>query len=160
MLATLTSRMPRPAAIARNYWGAIASLALTLTAGAALAGSLLGFSFADLALRSAAVVLAHIAALVVLLWPSVWVALRRLHDRQTPGWLCAVVYVATVFVFMLAYFGLPIELDAVPASLTAAPSLLLAIVAAWLIVELGIGRQATGELSPTVAATPLTAPAP
>ncbi len=108
-----------------TYWPSIPFVAVLLAAGvlplAAAASQLM-------------LALAEVSALSVLLWPVVAVAIRRLRDRRTHGWLCLPCYLACIVVLMAACFGKPVSLgDSTVAQML--PLVMLLFLTAWLIVD-------------------------
>jgi uncharacterized membrane protein YhaH (DUF805 family) len=112
---------PAPA----TYWPAIPLVAVLL------AGPILPFAATASPL---ALALGEAACLVLLLWPTAAIAIRRLKDRRTWGSLCLPFHLASIIVFMSAAFGKPVDLGASQA-IALVPLVLLLFLAAWLIVD-------------------------
>jgi uncharacterized membrane protein YhaH (DUF805 family) len=131
---------PAPA----TYWPAIPLLAVLL------AIPVLPFAAGA---SPVALALSEAAALVLLLWPAAAVAIRRLRDRHTAGWICLPFHAASIVVFMSAAFGKPVALGSSEV-VQLVPLVMLLFLAAWLIVDsLTIAdRSAPPNTEATVAA--------
>lgn len=141
-----------PATSHGTYWVSISAATLALVMGLAAFGYVAGFDLSDLEAGTEAMVIAHVAALTCLLWPSASVTIKRLYDRKTLGWICAPLYMTTVFVFMLAYFGKPFPILSAPGPLMLMSTFMLVLLTAWLMVESVLAFDAANEPEATTVA--------
>jgi len=104
-------------------------------------------------------VLSGILALFVLvaLWPSIAILIKRIHDRNKPGWMCLILYVPVVLfvVLLIAWLAAAITEAAETGSFNPPPLgalgvtvILLAMVSSgislWFLVEFGCLRGTIG----------------
>jgi len=95
--------------------------------------------------------------LLVALWPSIAILVKRMHDRNRPGWLCLVMYVpATLFIVLLiVWLAGAIAAAAASGDFTPPPlgalgvtvillAMLTSGVVLWFFVEFGCLRGSVG----------------
>jgi uncharacterized membrane protein YhaH (DUF805 family) len=94
---------------------------------------------------------------VVALWPSIAILVKRMHDRNRPGWMCLILYVPVTLCIVLLIVWFAGAIAAAAASGTFSPPpldalgitvILLAmvsgIVSLWFFVEFGCLRGTVG----------------
>ena len=95
--------------------------------------------------------------LLVALWPSIAVLVKRIHDRNKPGWLCLVLYVPT-FVFMVLLIVLVANsiIESARSGTYTPPTagglviavgllgLIAAVIGVWFFIEFGCLRGSVG----------------
>ena len=94
---------------------------------------------------------------LVALWPSIAVLVKRMHDRNRPGWMCLVLYVPATLFFALLIVWLAGAIADVAATGTFSPpalgplgisvillAMISAIVGLWFFVEFGCLRGTVG----------------
>lgn len=126
-----------------RYGLALAAIALgqglAILAGLWLAGLTLD----ELLTNSPAVIVAETLMLAVLLWPALWLAIRRLSNSGGPGWLTLPAVIAAVLVVMTTAFGRPFQVPVESSLLRLLPLSVIVLVVACVVVEgLGLGRPA------------------
>jgi uncharacterized membrane protein YhaH (DUF805 family) len=95
--------------------------------------------------------------LLVALWPSIAILVKRIHDRNKPGWMCLVLYVpATLFSTLLVVWLAEAIAEAAATGTFSPPALgplgisvillamISAIVGLWFFVEFGCLRGTVG----------------
>lgn len=91
------------------------------------------------------------------LWPSVAVLVKRMHDRNRPGWLCLILYVPTMLFFVLLIIWLAPAIAGAAATGAFAPpaldargimvillAMISGVVGLWFFVEFGCLRGTVG----------------
>jgi uncharacterized membrane protein YhaH (DUF805 family) len=135
----------------KRYW--IATIVLTLAAIVAAVGTVVVFNVKDQALTSQELLrVAHpwlTAFGFILAYPAAAVFAKRLHDRNKPGWLAALLIVPMLVETALDPVGSGAHTDFVRAIYLAASATTLAV-AVWFLVELGFlhGTAADNRYGP------------
>lgn len=131
---------------ALRYWSALAAIAAGHGLAIFLASQIAGLTLAAIATGQPVFVVAEMLLVALLLWPAVWLTIRRLHDRRTPGWLALPAILIAALILMITAFGRPFAVPAESALLHCLPLLLIVLVSACVIVEgLGVGRRGWRE---------------
>jgi uncharacterized membrane protein YhaH (DUF805 family) len=94
---------------------------------------------------------------LVALWPTIAILVKRIHDRNKPGWLCLILYVPTTLFIVLLIVWLAEAIAAAAATGTFTPpplgalgitvillAMISAIVGLWFFVEFGCLRGTVG----------------
>lgn len=125
-----------------RYWSVLFAIAAGHGLAILLAAQIAGLTVAALVSGQPAFVVAEMLLVAVLLWPAVWLAIRRLHDRRTPGWVALPAILVAALVLMMTAFGRPFAMPAESPLLHLLPLILIVLVSACVIVEgLGVGRR-------------------
>ena len=110
-------------------------------------------SAADIAGVLTKVIEIQCAIFVVLLWPGLAIGVKRLHDRNRPGWLIALPYALSVANQVLTFQGMQSGLAGMmhPSPLRLCVSLLLVVIGLWMLIELGFldGTQGPNKYGPS-----------
>ncbi|MFO1172257.1 MAG: hypothetical protein U1E49_14980 [Hyphomicrobiaceae bacterium] len=126
-----------------RYGLALAAIALgqglAILTGLWLAGATLD----SLLTNNPALIVAETLMLAVLLWPALWLTIRRLSHSRGPGWLTLPAVIMGVLVIMTTAFGRPFQVSIESSLLNLLPLSVIVLVAACVVVEsLGLGRPA------------------
>ena len=139
-------------------WRSGALLSLAIFLALLVIARLTGLALADRLAPAEAMTLVNMLALTLLIWPVSGLALRYLAARKGRRCWGALLYPLAVLAFMVVSFGKPVALPDLPAALELVPTVLIAIIAAWLAQALGtaLARPAvpTGALDLGQAGTP------
>lgn len=127
-----------------RYGLALAAVALgqgvAMLAGLWLAGVTLDEVLANTPM----LIVAETLMLAVLLWPALWLTIRRLSHSRTPGWLTLPAVIVGVLAIMTTAFGRPFQVPVESSLLHLFPLSVIVLVAACVVVEgLGLGRPAS-----------------
>ncbi len=152
-------RSPAQSVDTMRYWSALVAVAAGHGLALLLAAQFAGLTVSAVASGQPAFVIAEMLLVAVLLWPAVWLTIRRLHDRRTPGWLALPAILLAALVLMMTAFGRPFAMPSESPVLHFLPLLLIVLVSACVIVEgLGVGRRAAhAEPTPVESDLPLAA---
>lgn len=124
-----------------RYWSALVAIAAGHGLAIMLAAQLTGLTLAAVVSGQPAFVIAEMLLVALLLWPAVWLTIRRLYDRRTPGWLALPAILVAALVLMMTAFGRPFAIPSDSPVVHVLPLLLIVMVSACVIVEgLGVGR--------------------
>jgi uncharacterized membrane protein YhaH (DUF805 family) len=95
--------------------------------------------------------------LLVAIWPSIAILVKRMHDRNKPGWMCLILYAPATLFFVLMIVWLADAIAAAAATGTFSPptlgalgicvillAMISAIVGLWFFVEFGCLRGTVG----------------
>ncbi len=121
----------------RTDWRTSAVLSLAIFLALLVIARLTGLALADRLAPGEAVTLVNMLALTVLVWPVAGLALRCLAARRGRQCWGALLYPPAVVAFMVVSFGKPVALPELPAALELAPTVLIAVITAWLAQALG-----------------------
>ena len=112
-----------------------------------------GGQSADIAGAAIKVFEVQCAVSLLFLWPGLALSIKRLHDRDRPGWLIALVYILSVANQALTFQAMQSGVVGMmhPDMLRLCVSLLLLVVAIWMLVELGFldGTQGPNKYGPS-----------
>lgn len=124
-----------------RYGFALAAIALGQGV-AVLAGLwLAGVTIDGVLTNTPALIVTETLLLAVLLWPALWLTIRRLSNRGGPGWLSLPAVIVGVLVVMTTAFGRPFQVPTDSSLLRLLPLSVIILVASCVVVEgLGIGR--------------------
>lgn len=132
-----------------KYWSVLLAIAAGHGLAILLAAHVAGLTIVAIVAATPRFIVAEMLLVALLLWPAVWLAIRRLHDRQSPGWLALPAILLAALALMTTAFGRPFAVPVDWALLHLLPLSLIVFVSACLIVEwLGIGRRSGGEIAP------------
>ncbi len=139
-------RSPAQSVDALLYWSALVAIAAAHGLAILFAAPFAGLTLGAMASGQPAFVITEMLLVALLLWPAVWLTIRRLHDRRTPGWLALPAILLAALVLMMTAFGRPFAMPSESPALHFLPLLLIVLVSACVIVEgLGVGRRDTHQ---------------
>ena len=121
----------------------LALAAIALGQGLALLTGLwlAGVTLDGLLSNTPALIVAETLILAVLIWPALWLTIRRLSNSRSPGWLTLPAVIAAVLVVMTTAFGRPFQAPVESSLLNLLPLSVIVLVASCVVVEgLGLGR--------------------
>lgn len=125
-----------------RYWSALVAIAAGHGLAILFAAPFGGLTLGAIVSGQPAFVVAEMLLVALLLWPAVWLTIRRLHDRRTPGWLALPAILLAALVLMITAFERPFAMPSDSPVLHFLPLLLIVFVSACVIVEgLGVGRR-------------------
>jgi uncharacterized membrane protein YhaH (DUF805 family) len=120
----------------RVFWratGALVAAELILTAALARTA---GLGWRDFAFGDRRAVWINLVVIAFFFWPSLALCVKRLHDRDLPGWWAALLH-ALVFIFYADQAALrPLIRDKMTLLISLLPAAMLLLVGAWLVAEL------------------------
>jgi uncharacterized membrane protein YhaH (DUF805 family) len=132
-----------------RYWSILLLIAAGQGLAIILATSFAGLGAAALLSANPAIVVAEMLLVAVLLWPAVWLAIHRLYDHKTPGWLSLPAILLAALILMSTAFGRPFSIPVSTPIVHLFPLALIVLVSACVIVEwFGVGRHETAEPAP------------
>jgi uncharacterized membrane protein YhaH (DUF805 family) len=128
-----------------RYCSVVAAIAAGHGLTILIATHLAGLTWSDVSSGAPAVVIGETVSIAVLLWPAIWLAIRRLGEHRTPGWLSLPAILIAALTLMAAAFGRPFSLPESPI-LNLLPLLLIVLASACLVVEgLGVGYLSAAD---------------
>lgn len=150
---------PTQSVDAWRYWFALIAIAVGHGLAILFAAPFAGLTLGAILSGQPVFVVAEMLLVALLLWPAVWLTIRRLHDRRTPGWLALPAILFAALVLMMTAFGRPFSVPAESPLLHLLPLILIVLVSACVIVEgLGVGRRHAHIEAPAIESDlPLTA---
>jgi uncharacterized membrane protein YhaH (DUF805 family) len=120
----------------RLFWQAcIALLSAELVLTAALA-RVAGLSMRDFAYADSRARWILLAVVAFFFWPSLALCIKRLHDRDLPGWWAGLLHVL-VFVFYADQAAMRLLIrDKATQVVALLPAMMLFLIGSWLLIEL------------------------
>jgi uncharacterized membrane protein YhaH (DUF805 family) len=158
MLFSFQGRMRR-----RDYWLCGIGLAIVSWVLSSIGQAVAGVSMLSLFSRSGQtaanlgdtvlkVVCIQAGVNLLLLWPSLAINVKRLHDRDRPGWIIAIFYVVVIIQQYFSFTRMAQGGMFSPPSMMGLVSLLaLIVVGLWLFIDLGLldGAQGSNKYGPS-----------
>jgi uncharacterized membrane protein YhaH (DUF805 family) len=128
----------------QGYWSAIGLLFLGQVATGLILAQIGGVGLVDFVNGSRKAAFVNLVVVALSFWPSLAVTVRRLHDRDLPGWWGGLLHVLVLlFYARTAFTSVPVRIQS-PSLLTLWPEFLMLGISAWLIVELVFRHGAPG----------------
>lgn len=87
----------------------------------------------------------NLVVIAFFFWPSLALCIKRLHDRDLPGWWAALLHVLMLNFYVEQAAIRPILRDNTSFILSLLPVLLLFLFGAWLVVEMAMLRGTPGD---------------
>lgn len=134
----------------RTFW--IAS-SIMLTAEFALTvalGQTAGLGWRDFAFGDRQALWINLVVISFFFWPSLALCVKRLHDRDFPGWWAALLHVLFFIFYVGQAVSRPLTRDPTKIFISLVPAVLLFLVGAWLLIELAFvaGTRGPNQFGP------------
>lgn len=81
---------------------------------------------------------------LIVLWPSLAITIKRLHDRNRPATWGIVLYILFGIMIVMEFFGF-VGTPQQPQPIFLGVALLMAVIGLWLLVELGFLKGSKGD---------------
>lgn len=141
------------------WWGGSLMLAAQVTLSAAIARAV-GLGWRDFVYSDRRAMWVYLVVVAFFFWPSLALCIKRLHDRDLPGWWAALLHVL-LFIFCVDQAATrPLMRDNATVLISLLPVTMLFLVSAWLLVELAFlnGTAGANRFGPHPLGSPLPEP--
>jgi uncharacterized membrane protein YhaH (DUF805 family) len=129
----------------RDFWRAGAALILAEIALTIVLARMAGLGLMDFAYGSRKAGMIHLVIVSFFFWPSLAITVKRLHDRDLPGWWAGLMHMLMFLTYaQMAFFRSPVRGDKLGLLMAVWPALLLVPLGAWLMIELVLLRGTPG----------------
>jgi uncharacterized membrane protein YhaH (DUF805 family) len=134
----------------RAFWAACSTMLVAQMLLAAGLARTTGIGWRDFAHGDRRAAWVMLVVLAFFFWPSLALCVKRLHDRDLPGWWAALLHVLMFLFYADQAAQRPLIRDATTFFLAKLPTMMLFLVGAWLFVELVLlaGRPVANQFGP------------
>ena len=126
------------------WWAASVLFGAQLILTAALARAF-GLGLRDFLYADRKALWVNLVVVAFFFWPSLALCVKRLHDRDLPGWWAGLLHVLMFTFYIQQVATRPILRDNAAVLMSMLPVAMLFLVGCWLIVELAFLRGTRGE---------------
>ncbi|MEZ5925541.1 MAG: hypothetical protein R3D57_14260 [Hyphomicrobiaceae bacterium] len=126
-----------------RYWMTLLGIAAGLGMAILITFEVAGLPLPAVLSGNPALVMAEMALVAVLIWPAMWLAIRRLNHHHTPGWLSLPTILVAALLLMSTAFGRPFSMPVESPMMHLVPLALIVLVSACVMVEWLLVRAPT-----------------
>jgi uncharacterized membrane protein YhaH (DUF805 family) len=138
------------------WWGASLLLAAQAALTAAIARTV-GLGWRDFVYSDRRALWVNLVVIAFFFWPSLAMCIKRLHDRDLPGWWAALLHVLLFIFYVDQAATRPLMRDNATVLMSLLPVAMLFLVGSWLVVELAFlnGTAGANRFGPHPLGSPL-----
>ncbi len=125
------------------WWGTSLLLAAQIALTAAIARTV-GLGWRDFVHSDRRALWVNLVVIAFFFWPSLALCIKRLHDRDLPGWWAALLHVLLFIFYVDQAATRPLMRDNAAVLVSLLPVAMLFLVGSWLIVELAFLNGTSG----------------
>lgn len=138
------------------WWSVSLMMAAQVALTAAIARTI-GLGWRDFAFAERRALWVNLVVIAFFFWPSLALCIKRLHDRDLPGWWAALLHVLMFIVYIEQVAARPMMRDQATIMISLIPIAMLFLVGSWLVIELAFlsGTPGPNRFGPAPSDIPL-----